>query len=97
MHYNDQILTYENMIDQFLKDFPEFKEKAEEERKWWHGDPDDEPLVYIFFSYVVNEYLMKEGLVKMDKPQLLIRLFEFMERWLFLLMNKLPIYLGQEY
>jgi hypothetical protein len=82
MNNNEPILTYENITDQFLKSFPEFKEKAEEDRKYWMDETDEGevPLDYLFFGEVLNVYLMEEGLVKVDNPQLLKRLFEFMEK-----------------
>ena len=82
MEDNEQIITYENIIEQFLQNFPEFKEKAEERRTWWVDDMWDEEdqLTYIFFGCVLNDYLMEEGLVKMNDPQLLQRLFAFLEK-----------------
>jgi hypothetical protein len=77
---NDKNITFENIIDQFLEEFPEFRQKAEEERDQWYPDPDEKPLQYAFFGIVLNPYLMEEGLVKMDNPQLLRKLFLFMEK-----------------
>jgi hypothetical protein len=53
---NENVLTYGNVIEEFLKSFPEFRDKAEEERKWWHGEPGEEPLVYIFFWECIKPF-----------------------------------------
>jgi hypothetical protein len=83
MESNDKVLTYENIIDQFLEEFPEFKQKAEEEKEWWYPefdeDENDEPLVGIFFANVLNGFLV-EALRKLDNPELLICIFNFFER-----------------
>jgi hypothetical protein len=78
----EQILTYENLIEQFLKDFPEFNEKAKETREEWVSDmwDEEEILTGVFFASVLVPYLMREGLVKLDNQQLLDRLFAFMEK-----------------
>jgi hypothetical protein len=83
MKSDDDVLTYENIIDQFLKEFPEFKQKAEDEKEWWYPEHDedenDEPLVVIFFANVLNQFLV-EALRTLDDPELLIRIFNFFER-----------------
>ncbi len=79
MGADEQILTYENVIDEFLRSLPEFKGKAEEERKWWDGEPGEEPLRYIFFGNVLHGFLV-QALRTMDNPDLLKRLFAFFER-----------------
>jgi len=71
-------LTYKNIISQFLLNFPEFAIKAEEEKKWWEGEPGEGPLVYIFFSNVVNISLV-QALKRNGKSELLRRIFNFFE------------------
>jgi hypothetical protein len=78
MSMSDQVLTFENVVEQFLNEFPEFKEKAEEERDQWYPDPDEEPLQYVFFGTVVNEFLV-EALKRKDNLLLLNRIFKFFE------------------
>lgn len=76
-------LTYENVIDNFLEAFPEFREKAEEEKEWWQPEPeeDEEPytLPHIFLGNVLNAFLVQE-LRAMKNLEILKRLFSFFER-----------------
>jgi hypothetical protein len=58
MSNHETTLTEENVIEQFLKFFPELQKKAEEEKKWWLPEPeeDEEPhkLPVIFFGNVTH-------------------------------------------
>jgi hypothetical protein len=69
-------MNYDNLIQCFLETFPEFKEVATKESKWW----DEEiPLVHIFFIYVLNPYLEKE-FKNTENPVLLEKIFRFLEK-----------------
>jgi hypothetical protein len=80
MEDQEQVLTYENFIKQFLAEFPEFNQRATERRKHWEDYRDGSPLNFIFIADVLNDYLMKNGLMYMDNPQFLKRVFAFMEK-----------------
>jgi hypothetical protein len=71
-------MKYETLIEEFIKTFPEFSEIAEQERKWWEGDPGEPPLVHVFFGDILNPYLIKE-LSSTKNKTLLKRLFDFLE------------------
>ena len=91
----EHTLTYGNVIEEFLESFPEYREKAEEERSWWHGDVGEEPLVYIFFGNVLNESLVEE-LRATEHPRLLKRIFDFFERMALSPDKKVPELLTME-
>lgn len=68
-------MTYESLIKEFIGTFPELKDKAEEEAKWWDGEIQ---LVHVFFSTVLNRFLVKE-LTSLENPKILARVFNFLE------------------
>jgi hypothetical protein len=78
IHMNDEPLTYENLIDKFVAAFPEFKDEAEADRQWWYPEGEDEPLVYVFFGDVLNQFLVK-SLRKQDNQSFLTQIFCFFE------------------
>ena len=68
-------MKYETLIMEFVKSFPELKERSDSEFERWQGD---EPPVHVFFGYVLNPFLL-EQLTALDNPKLLHRIFEFLE------------------
>lgn len=73
-------LTYQNIIELFLKDFPEFRDKAEEDKVFWQEEEDEKPLIHVFFGDILNPFLVNEALIKTDDTALIKRLFQFMEK-----------------
>ena len=72
-------LTYSNLIELFLEEFPEFQKKADEEKDYWHGD-DQQARVHVFFNYILIPFLAQEALVKGENTALLDRIFTFLEK-----------------
>jgi hypothetical protein len=75
---NNPTLTYENVIETFIINFPELSEGIDKERHWLQDD-EYGPLIYVFFGNVMHSFLM-ETISKMDNPELLNRIFNFFER-----------------
>ena len=71
-------MKYLTLIEEFIRTFPKFSDIAERKRKWWEGDPEDQPLVHVFFGDIVAHYLVEE-LTAPKSEGLLRRLFEFLE------------------
>lgn len=68
-------MTYNNLIKEFIENFPELEDAAKEEIKWWESE---EPPVHVFFGNVLNPFLIGE-LSTMETPKLLDRIFDFLE------------------
>jgi len=69
-------MKYSELIDEFMKAFPEFEAGAKEELDFWEGE---EPAVHVFFANVLSPPLEKE-LIKIDKNHALLRrIFSFLE------------------
>jgi hypothetical protein len=70
-------LKYDTVCDQFLLEFPQFREKYEKELDWWKGP--DRPGQYIVFGLVIQP-AVQELLASDTSPVLLHRIFDFFER-----------------
>jgi hypothetical protein len=78
MNTETQSLTHENLIPSFLADFPQFREMAEKEKKWWWNKDNDGPMSHIFFGNILNPFLVKQ-LSTFKNKRLLYRIFNFLE------------------
>ena len=70
-------LTYQNLIQTFVNEFPEFETNSKEEIEFWRGE---EPPVHVFFGNVLNPFLVEDLLAKEVHSKLLDRIFYFLER-----------------
>ncbi len=69
-------MKYDNLITEFIVEFPELKERADKESKWWN---EEVPLVHVFFGDVLAPFLKTE-LISLENPRLLNRIFQFLEK-----------------
>ena len=72
------LITYDNVVMEFLKEFPEAIKKAEEEKIRCSSNGEYRGYQYVFFGYVVT-WLTINALNNNDNPKLLSRLFRFFE------------------
>jgi hypothetical protein len=69
-------MVHDEFIKEFLETFPEFRETAEKEFSCWHGR---QPPLHIFFSSVLDPFLVKE-LDAITDPVLLSSVFKYLEK-----------------
>lgn len=69
-------MLHDEFIKEFLDTFPEFRDIAEKEFSCWHGR---QPPLHVFFSSVLDPFLVKE-LNYITDPILLARIFKHMEK-----------------
>jgi hypothetical protein len=71
-------MKYDNLVEQFLKYFPELSGIADQKRRDWEGDPGEEPLVHVFFGDVVTPFILDMFSSSEDNVSL-NKIFEFLE------------------
>ena len=76
MSQNSNRFTYKDLTTTFLNESPEFRQAAEMDDSWQDSDG---PLVGVFFARMLKEFFERE-LFERQKPDLVKRLFAFMER-----------------
>jgi hypothetical protein len=69
-------MLHDELIKDFLTTFPQFTDITEKEFYWWHGR---QPPLHIFFSSVLDPFLVKEIDSPAD-PILIARIFEYLEK-----------------
>jgi hypothetical protein len=69
-------MVHDEFIKEFLKTFPEFSTIAEREFSCWYGS---QPPLHIFFSSVLDPFLVKE-LDCITDPIFLTRIFNYLEK-----------------
>jgi hypothetical protein len=71
-----EMMKYNSLVTEFIKFFPEFEAESKNFLKNWE---DEELPVHVFFENILTNFLVRDGLVKMENLELLKRIFEFME------------------
>jgi hypothetical protein len=69
-------MEYKNLISLFINNFPELNIESMKEVESWG---DEEIPVHVFFGNILIPFL-EQSLVTMDKPELLQRIFIFLEK-----------------
>ena len=71
-------MNYETLNYELIKSIPELEKAAKKEFDRWKEGEEEEPPQHVFFGYVLNPFLL-EKLTTMENPDLLNRVFEFLE------------------